>query len=340
MTSSPLTSSLVGGALGDSVGLPFEGIGAGRIARLAPSVLRQSLLFGRGMVSDDTEHAVMTLLSLRECGGDANRFAASLARRLRWWLAGVPAGVGLATARSIIKLWLGFRPESSGVYSAGNGPLMRAPVIGLWFAEDKGQREAFVRTSTAITHRDPRAVEAALIIAEAASLSGREGATDPEAVLRQLEAHVISPEMELRFKNLREHLSGRKGVGEFADSFGRKKGFVSGFAPDTAAVALYAWLKHRGDFSATVNSVIRAGGDTDTVAFVAGSLAGADVGMNGLNGEWLATLADWPLNVRLLRSVADGGAGSFPLWPWLFVRNALFFVVVLAHGFRRLLPPY
>lgn len=69
-----LTSCLLGGALGDSVGLPSEGIGAARISRLRPESLRQSLVFGRGMVSDDTEHAVMTLLSLQECDGDVDRF--------------------------------------------------------------------------------------------------------------------------------------------------------------------------------------------------------------------------------------------------------------------------
>ncbi len=132
-----LISCLLGGASGDSVGLPSEGMTASRIARLRPGPLRQSLVFGRGMISDDTEHAVMTLLSLRDSGGDERKFAKHLARRLRWWLASVPAGIGLATARSIIKLWLGVRPTSSGVVSAGNGPLMRAPVIGLWFADDR-----------------------------------------------------------------------------------------------------------------------------------------------------------------------------------------------------------
>ena len=57
-----LKACLLGGALGDSVGLPSEGMNARRIARLRPGALRQSLVFGKGMVSGDTEHAVMTLL--------------------------------------------------------------------------------------------------------------------------------------------------------------------------------------------------------------------------------------------------------------------------------------
>jgi ADP-ribosyl-[dinitrogen reductase] hydrolase len=334
-----ITSCLLGGALGDSVGLPSEGINARRIARLRSGPLRQSLMFGRGMVSDDTEHAVMTLLSLRDSDGDEKKFAKALARRLRWWIASVPAGIGLATARSIIKLWLGFPPSSSGVVSAGNGPLMRAPLIGLWFADNREKRESFIRASTTITHRDLRAMEAALIIAEATAMAGTANQGTDE-ILNRLERHVVSEEMRIRFAKLREHLAARQSVRAFADSFSRKPGFVSGFAPDTAAVAIYAWLLHRSDFTATVESVIRAGGDTDTVAFVAGAIAGAEVGIDGLNQSWLATLTDWPLSVDYLNHITESGNGNFPRWPLLIIRNMAFLVIVLTHGFRRLFPPY
>ena len=97
-----LTNCLLGGALGDSIGLPAEGIPAKRIARLWPGPLQHRFFFGFGMVSDDTEHAVMTALSLAKHGADPERFARDLARRLRWWFAGMPAGIGLGTARSIL----------------------------------------------------------------------------------------------------------------------------------------------------------------------------------------------------------------------------------------------
>jgi ADP-ribosyl-[dinitrogen reductase] hydrolase len=334
-----ITSCLIGGALGDSVGLPSEGISARRIGRMRSVPLQQALVFGCGMVSDDTEHAVMTLLSLCDSAGDEQKFGKCLARRLRWWLASVPAGIGLATARSIIKLWLGFRPSSSGVFSAGNGPLMRAPVIGVWFVDNLAKRESFIRVSTAITHRDPRAVEAALLIAEAAAIAARSSETW-DKIIDQLERYVESAEMKERFAKLRTHLCDQSSVSDFANSFSRKKGFVSGFAPDTCAVALYAWLLHRGDFRATVESVILAGGDTDTVAFVAGSLAGAECGMEGLEASWLNKLKDWPLNLTFLKNAGHHPKGNFPQWPLLLIRNFVFLIIVLTHGFRRLLPPY
>jgi hypothetical protein len=53
--------------------------------------------------------------------------------RLRGWLLSLPAGIGFATLRAILKLWLGFPLNRSGVYSAGNGPAMRVAVIGAFF---------------------------------------------------------------------------------------------------------------------------------------------------------------------------------------------------------------
>ena len=131
-----ISHCLLGGALGDALGLPAEGLNAKRIARLCQGRWRHRFFFGKGMVSDDTEHAVMTALSLAKHGNDPEAFAKDLARRLRWWFAGIPAGIGMATAKSAIRLWLGVKPSRSGVWSAGNGPLMRAPMIGIHFADD------------------------------------------------------------------------------------------------------------------------------------------------------------------------------------------------------------
>lgn len=339
MTSDSLISCLLGGALGDSLGLPAENMNASRIARRWPGPLRHRFLGNRGMVSDDTEHAVMTLLSLNESGGDPARFTKALARRLRWWLAGIPAGIGLATARSITRLWLGVNPAKSGVWSAGNGPMMRAAVIGVHFANDPASRRSFADASSRITHSDPRAAEAARLIAEAAALAVA-GETDEEKILRTLGGLLESSEMKERFAVLHASLAAGDPVAVLADRIGRKEGFVSGFAPDSAAVALCAWLRHRHDFRATIESVVRAGGDTDTVAFIAGSLAGIDCGAENLPQDWIKGLRDYPFNAKLLQDPDRLKALRYPNWPVSVVRNGFFFTVVIAHIFRRFLPPY
>ena len=339
MNRTVLKACLLGGALGDSIGLPSEGINARRIARLRPGALRQSLVLGKGMVSDDTEHAVMTLLSLMNNDRDSQRFSSALACRLRWWLASVPAGIGLATARSLVKLWLGFKPTHSGVFSAGNGPLMRAPVIGAWFGDDSEKREEFVSASTLITHCDPRALEAAQMVAHAVALVAT-GTWPEDEILDCLQTDIGSDDLRTRFQKLRASLQAGESVEKYANSISRKPGFVSGFAPDTVCVAIYAWLRHRGDFRMTIESVIRAGGDTDTVGFVAGSIAGAECGPDKLVPDWLANLRDWPIHAGFIERIAAGNKSRYPNWPISLLRNMCFLLIVLTHGFRRLLPPY
>jgi ADP-ribosyl-[dinitrogen reductase] hydrolase len=339
MNSPVMTSCLLGGALGDSLGLPAEGLSARRIAKLWPGPLRHRFCGRRGMVSDDTEHAVMTVLAMRGHEDDPAAFARGLARRLRWWLAGIPAGIGLATLRSILKLWCGVSPARSGVWSAGNGPLMRAPVIGVRFCSDRGRRLEFVEASTRVTHSDPRAAENARLIAEAAAIAA-ERIQDGSEIFARLETMVESSEMRLRFPLLRGALQADESVSTFADRFGRKPGFVSGFAPDSAAVALFAWLRHRGDFRATVESVVAAGGDTDTVAFIAGSLAGIDAGREGMPADWIKGLRDWPVNAKMLDEISSEQPSRYPIWPLSLVRNACFLFIILGHVLRRALPPY
>ena len=146
--------------------------------------------------------------------------------------------------------------------------------------------------------------------------------------------------MRLRFPLLRGALQADESVSTFADRFGRKPGFVSGFAPDSAAVALFAWLRHRGDFRATVESVVAAGGDTDTVAFIAGSLAGIDAGREGMPADWIKGLRDWPVNAKMLDEISSEQPSRYPIWPLSLVRNACFLFIILGHVLRRALPPY
>jgi ADP-ribosylglycohydrolase len=215
---------------------------------------------------------------------------------------------------------------------------MRAPVIGVFFAEDAEARERFVKASTLITHRDPRAVESAQIIAHAAAIANRK-LTNKE-ILDALETHVFSDEMKLRFPMMRRSLSDQESVSTFANRICRKAGYVTGFAPDSAAVAVYSWLRHRGDFSLAIEHVIRAGGDTDTIAFITGSIAAMDGGGKNLSEQPLRQLLDWPINPQFLERIANGGGARFPWWPLNLVRNFLFLGVVLFYAFRRLLPPY
>src|SRR5947209_8063775 len=155
---------ILGTAVGDALGLPREGMSRRRARRLfGPPPLCHQFLFGRGMVSDDTEHTCMVGQALLSAADDADRFAQSLAWRLRLWLLGLPAGTGRATLRAVGKLWLGCSPARSGVWSAGNGPAMRAALLGVCLGHAPERLRCYVRASTRLTHTDPRAERGALL---------------------------------------------------------------------------------------------------------------------------------------------------------------------------------
>lgn len=342
----PILGCLLGTAVGDALGLPTEGMTRERARVFHQDSVRHRLVFGRGMFSDDTEHTLMVAVALMRHRDDAEAFQKALGRAFRWWMLALPAGVGLSTARAILKLWCGFPARHSGVRSAGNGAAMRSAIIGAVFADDIEKRQAFTLAACRLTHTDPRAEESALLVAEAAALAA--AGMETKMILERLCALVTTSEMKERFEKLRAALQGWISVAEYASRIGCENG-VSGFAPNTVAVALYAWLRYRGDFRETLVSVIQCGGDTDTVAAVAGGICGSELGERGIPAAWLEDICDWPRSVPYIRRIAAAlqrnGAGDEAAIPRLAVgailpRNVLFLLIVLFHGFRRLLPPY
>ncbi len=347
-----LTGSLIGTAMGDAIGLPYEGLSRRRGAKMLGAPTRQRLFLGRGMVSDDTEHACMTAQALIVCGGDVAAFRKNLARRLRWWLLPLPAGVGLATARAILRLWVGMNPERSGVFSAGNGPAMRAPIIGV-ATDDPQALRALVRASTRLTHTDEKAEFGALAAALAAHMAARQALpVAGEDFLAQLKAQLADEGGE-EFLTLIDaavtSVSQGQATQEFAAAIGLGQG-VSGYMFHTMPVVIHAWLTHQNDFRAAIVAIVECGGDTDSTAAILGGIVGASCGPAGIPADWQSALLEWPRSIRWMTrlgrvlgqaSVAGVEKRAPQLFfPLVLLRNLFFLGVVLFHGFRRLLPPY
>lgn len=343
---------ILGTAVGDALGLACEGLSKNRQMRWFPSLGGYHLLFGKGLCSDDTEHTCMIAQSILVSGGNEESFSGDFAWRLRWWLAGLPAGIGLATLRSIVKLWL-FVPKGwRGVYSAGNGPAMRSALLGVCFADDEAKLTALNRIATRVTHTDPKAECGALAIALAARCSMRGQAFEAYlSDLARLTAAHGAAGAELVALAWRAHASATAGepTAVFVQSLDCGKG-VSGYMYHSVPAVLHAWFSHPRDYAQAVTAIIRCGGDTDTTAAMLGAIVGAGVGRNGIPQKWLDDLVEWPRTVswmeglameaaRAAQSGVPGAARPLSI-AGLVLRNAGFFLLVLAHGLRRLLPPY
>src|SRR4051794_9098759 len=225
-----LAGVILGTAAGDSLGLPREALSAARARRLfGGPPLTQRFLLGRGMGSDDTEHTCMAAQALLREPADPERFARVLGWKLRFWLLGLPAGLGYATLRACLKLWLGFGPSRSGVGSAGNGPAMRAAVLGVCLGDGRERLRAFVRARTRLTHTDPRAERGALLVALAAHHGATRGPDLDRAAFLAEARQAAGDDAELLglLGQIETHLARRASVGEFVAALGLTRG-VSG----------------------------------------------------------------------------------------------------------------
>lgn len=348
MSHTHIVGCILGTAVGDAIGLPYEGLSRRRAAKLFGQPVRHRFFFGRGMVSDDTEQTCMVAQSLIASGGDVDSFRLYLGRRFRFWLLGFPAGIGMATLRSTLRLWIGFGPHKSGVFSAGNGPAVRAAILGAAIDDPQSLRE-LVHASTRITHTDPKAEYGAFAVALAAQLARQHATADH--FLDQLKSSLGADGGELSSLIADAVHSANDGqpTYSFADSLGLSKG-VSGYVYHSVPVAIHASFLHQHDFRSGVTAAIQCGGDADSTGAIVGGIIGTAVGKNGIPGEWLDHLLEWPASVswmeRLgvqvdtsINSHAKNRPIALPVWGVL-PRNLFFLLVVLYHGFRRLFPPY
>ncbi|MBD8089032.1 ADP-ribosylglycohydrolase family protein [Pseudomonas fluorescens] len=336
--------------MGDSLGLPFENMSKRRVRKKTKGRISQKFLFGRGMVSDDTEHALLTARSLMDAHGDVKVFERTLSMRLRRWLAAFPPGVGKATLLSIACMWFK-QPLACGRPSAGNGPLMRAPVIGLFYNQDQALRDAFVKTSTLMTHSDPRALFMASGIADIVAQSSRTSLEWPEMsrLFRAAAQRHATPTDEKHVKELDgllDHLDDAHNLSIGIDTallaIGCKRG-VDGYAYRSALASAYIASKPVDANQASENIILQ-GGDTDSTAALTAALCAASG--RHFSRTCMHTIRDWPVSQQYLERHAQGLAAirpcqiQEPVYLKQLARNLGLFWVAVFHIAKSWLPPY
>ncbi|MEM1393672.1 MAG: ADP-ribosylglycohydrolase family protein [Cyanobacteria bacterium P01_H01_bin.150] len=351
MLQKSIIGCLLGTAIGDAFGLPYEGLSKQRQKKLYPNLKNYNFIFNKGMISDDTEHTCIVAQSLIVSAGNKTIFTKQLAFRLRWWLLGLPAGIGYATLKSIIKLWLGFSPQKSGVFSAGNGTAMRSTIIGVCYGNDIQKLQELLRASTRLTHTDIKTEYGALAVALAAYLSSQKLLIAPQSYYQKLEKLIGLEQVE--FLSLIKQACDSAEFSETTQSFAAKLGLskgITGYIYHTVPVVIQAWLRYQQDYQTAILEIVRCGGDTDTTAAILGGIIGAAVGKDGIPQVWLDNLWEYPRNVKWMESLGSRLAevcqqntkqSSLPLPIYgVFLRNLLFLAIVIFHGFKRLFPPY
>lgn len=272
--------ALLGTMVGDALGRPYEGTPAGDLDRLRQLVQRRAARPFALSYSDDAEMMLGVAESLVAVG------AIDEAHLLETLSAGhdVARGYGKGT-RAAFRVWrqtgsweLASRAMWPGG-SRGNGAAVRvAPVAVLLRGSGPAEVVAAARRSAAPTHLHEEAQEGAATVALAVWLSLR--GVQPGLLLDELLAHVegwrIAPRLEL--------VRQPTGVPDAVATLGHGV-----FAFESVPVAVWACSRSE-TFEQAVITAVCCGGDTDSIAAIAGAIAGATHGATAIPSRWLDAL--------------------------------------------------
>lgn len=274
--------ALLGVAVGDALGAPFEGGDEFPSDRLAGLLDTHKPL----RYTDDTHMTLGVAESLVERRQfDGAHMAAVFARNFaeepwRGYGAGPPEifrllGEGVPWDQASAKLF-------GGQGSAGNGAAMRVAPVAL-FAWPRLPVAAWLARQTArITHAHPLGVEGAVLQACAVTLLLQHPTGVPLDIPRFL-GMLRAPLHGSRYLDKLDLVAELIYAGE--RDGGRKLG-NSVLAEEAVPAALYAFLRQPDSFTDAVTYAICQGGDTDTIASMAGALAGAYLGEDAIPVQW------------------------------------------------------
>lgn len=266
--------ALLGTFVGDALGMPFEGAPSG--SALLPLELLPARL-GRGTYTDDTEMAIAVaevLLEAGECDEEllALRFLAGHDPR---------RGYGAGTL-AVFALWRSGLPVSAAAGrvfdrgSYGNGAAMRVAPVGAHFAEDDERLRVEAARSARVTHAHPLGVAGA--VAQAAAVAAAVRDEDPLAsALRATTEPTFSEALERAAAAVLAGCS----PAEVAATLGSGASALESVAAALCAAQLAASFEDACTFA------VQIGGDADTIAAMAGAVAGARFGASAIPARWL-----------------------------------------------------
>lgn len=275
--------SVLGLALGDALGAPFEFRRAAQVPDPVPAFELGWMGLPPGSTTDDTAMTRSLVRSLVERGAlDTDDV---LARHIAWLGTG-PPDVGNLT-RIVLSRAAEGASDAARVYvekrgpevSAGNGSVMYCAPLGVAYAKRHDELFELAPALSAVTHWDQRCRTACLAVtlAVAALVLGEPG---DRAVI---DAVTAVAERE-----------GGEELEYLVEAAGRARpvdGPDMGFTFFTAGLALRV-AAEQPPFEEGLRHVVGLGGDTDTNAAVTGALLGALHGSSGLPSTWLDHLQD------------------------------------------------
>ena len=258
--------ALAGLAIGDALGMPVEGMSFDDIREKYGTItefMTSDDGLSAGEWTDDTEQALILAESLYETiYFSPDNFAEKL-RKID-----LSHRYGPTSIRAITNLKRGYSWRESGIESDTDGSSMRVSAIGLLYHHNYSLVESYAAIASSITHRGNAAIAGSVAVAVGVACILNEDEMLFEEVVKRVEKYdaLTAEKIEYAYQIRNSSLS--KAVRELGNTI---------MAFDAVPMAFYCYFSSKSFEQAVVKGA-NAGGDTDTIAAIAGAMKGADTG--------------------------------------------------------------
>ncbi len=288
---------LLGLALGDAVGAPYEGATSSFVTSRYPTPESLFLRAEDGPIhyTDDTQMMIGVCEALI---ADGEIQAATLCQRFAQNY--IPArGYGRGARRILEAMEDGkdYAALAEEVFpggSFGNGAAMRVAPVGLLFRDDLQRVAQEAAAQSRLTHLHLLGIEGAQLIACSVAIASRSDAINKQKFLEELRPYCLLPEFSQKL--LQAATIPQNRLHELGNAI---------TAHESVVTAIACFLTFPESFVDAVGTAIHLGGDTDTLAAMTGAISGAYLGEAALPKSVLQALENGDQGRDYICQLAD-----------------------------------
>ncbi|MBC6141735.1 ADP-ribosylglycohydrolase family protein [Listeria welshimeri] len=286
-----LIPCVLGAVIGDCLGVPVEFKDR---EYLKKNPILEMVGYGtynqpKGTWSDDSSLTFILMESLIS-GYDVSHIANNMIRFIDdgfWTPYGEVFDIGNVTRESLNRYKNGvsvFECRGKGAFDNGNGAIMRIMPLVFYFGKDFsfGIKNKITEEVTRITHAHPRSILGSYIYIEL--LQNLFANMDKGLAYKEMQIYIRKSYSDYPFK---DELQNYNNILE-GNLYEIKEADIksSGYVVDTLEASIWAFLT-TNSYKEAVLKAVNLGGDTDTIAFITGSLAGIYYKMDQIPIEWM-----------------------------------------------------
>ena len=192
--------------------------------------------------------------------------------------------------------------------SHGNGSAMRVAPVGLAYHRDPQKAAAVAIESSRPTHSHPLAYQGAVLQGLAVATAVALAEFSAAAFIRPLRASLTyfddlmqdTSRFTRAFDAIEDGLSRGASCAEMSATLG------TGIAAhEGVPMALYCFLRHPNSYADVIHHAVFIGGDTDTIASMAGAVSGAHLGADSFPTDWRLAIREETYSADAFRDLAD-----------------------------------